>query len=1077
MRNPIRFCLALLLFSGPSAVHAQRLVIDKLTPEDGLASNQTYQTLQDRFGFMWFACTGGLSRYDGYSFINYTSTDGLSHSTVLCLAEDFLGQIWIGTQGGLHSIAPSNMKNLFSGPEVTIRSYPGLAPLQKKWISALTIDKEKKMWIGVQNFGLYLLDLNLQQDSAAFAKSLTLISTDEHFNKSYTHSIYDDGMGQIWISTDQGLFCVNKLNFHIQHYTVKHGLLSNDVMSVFLDENLMLLVGTTGGLCYMDLQSRRVLPYRQVRNGFRLNDPVTYITKDRNKNLWVGTRNGVYRKEPDTDRLTAITTSNGLSDNFIRHIFQDREHLMWFTTDAAGVSHLITEKFSNYNQENGLPSNVVRCFAEDSRGHVWIATSNGLSVWDGNAFRTIQLSGQSADNSVWVIYPDRDNRFWIGTQNGIYLCSEQGTILKHLSTAEGLIDRGVRDLAFDNERRLWIATQFGLSVYNPINNRISNYTTANGLPAVYIRSLSVDRFGRMWIGTRGGGLCKVISRDDSSIRVQTHSTHNGFPSNTVGRIFHDAHDRIWVATHGGLVVMDGDSMNSGIRHHLSDKNGLPHNLVSTLTRDRNGYYWVCGDKGTTQVLYRETDSVPFQIIKHYNKKSGMAGEEFTTNNSIFLDRNGSLWFGLFGGITVYHPSRDVVNEVPPYIYITSVSMIGGEDNNSTQTSIGSWLWGDVPLLAHHQNNLNFQYTALTFQDTRQTFYQYFLEGFDADWSALTLKRDVRYTNLQPGEYNFHVRARTPNGLWSQYAADLTFHIAPPFWDTWWFRVLVFGITVLLILAVIRFRTHHIGKTNRELEQKIIERTYELTVKNEQLRDLNKIKDEFLNIAAHDLRNPLNSILCTSRIIVEETMKNEYDTEKYLRHDVNSIIQASQHMLELINNLLDLAKIEAGKIHLNLDRRDINLLIREQLEAIEPVARLKDIGIDFEFDRRPVFARMDKEKIWQALNNLLSNAIKFTDPGGRITIRLNPMPDEISISISDTGRGIPKDKLSMVFDKFSELSRVGTSGERGTGLGMAITKSIIELHGGRIWVDSQVGQGTCFTFTLISNEGVYDKQLS
>ncbi len=518
-----------------------------------------------------------------------------------------------------------------------------------------------------------------------------------------------------------------------------------------------------------------------------------------------------------------------------------------------------------------------------------------------------------------------------------------------------------------------------------------------------------------------------------------------------------------------------DSQRAVMRYHLSDKNGLPHNLVSTVQQDRNGFYWICGDKGTTQVQFTENDSNPFQVIKHYNKKSGMAGEEFTTNNSICLDRNGSLWFGLFGGMTVYHPEKDHINDVPPYIYITNVSLIGAEDEKKPLMTPGTWLWGDTPLLAHDQNNLNFQYAALTFQDSRQTYYQYYLEGFDADWSALIQRREVRYTNLRPGDYTFHVRAKTPNGLWSQYAADLTFHISPAFWDSWWFRTLIAFILGFVIFASFKFRTHHIQKTNRELEKKIIERTYELTGKNKQLKELNQLKDEFLNIAAHDLRNPLNSILCTSRIIIEDTMKNDYDVDKYLRHDINSIIQASLHMLVLINNLLDLAKIEAGKIHLNLDRRDINLLIREQIEVTEPLANQKEISIHYDYNHEPVYVRMDKEKIWQALNNLLSNAIKFTDPGGQITIGLKPQPDEIYVSISDTGRGIPKDKLDKVFDKFSELSRLGTSGERGTGLGMAITKSIVELHGGRIWVDSQIGHGTCFTFTLISNEEQHDEQ--
>ncbi len=1063
------------LIAGSGSLTAQKLVIENLTPDQGLASNQTYQVLQDRYGYMWFACTGGLSLYDGYTYTNFTSSDGLAHSAITSLAEDPWGRIWVGTEAGIHAITHATMKNFFSRSGILIESFPALKPFHKSWISALMIDSDRKLWVSVLNKGLFMLDLSLKNDSSAFHQSLKKVDTDESLNKSFIKSLYDDGLGHVWACADQGIYCVNKVNFHIQQYTQRNGLRSNDVLCAFLDDQLILWIGTINGLNYLDVQSRNFLSPQLVKNSVTLNHAVQCFITDKEKNLWIGTRNGIIRRNKSDNTLTPITSANGLSDNYIRHIFQDREGLMWFATDAAGVNHLITEKFDNYTHENGLPSNVVRCFAEDSKGRKWIGTSKGLCVFDNQSFRSIPLGGQSSRNSIWVIYPDRQSRFWIGTQNGVYLLNENGQTLRHLTTADGLIDGGVRDLIIDSEERLWIATQFGISVYNPTNRRFTNYSASNGLPAVYVRSLSTDRFGNIWLGTRGGGLCKVVGTCGDSIRVQVYSTQNGFPNNTVSRIFHDIHGRMWVATNAGVIVMENDSDRAILLHHLSDKNGLPHNLVSAVHQDRKGNFWVCGDKGTTQVEYTTNDTNPFRILKYYNKKSGMVGEEFTTNNSIYIDRKGSFWFGLFGGITVYHPEKDVINDVPPFVYITNVSLIGAEEENPTLTPITGWLWGDTPLLAYNQNNLNFHYTALTYQDLRQTHYQYYLAGFDADWSPVTQKREVRYTNLPPGDYTFHVRAVTPNGLWSSYAAELTFHIAPAFWESWWFRAIMLAGFGLIIFIAVRIRILHIQKKNRELEQKIIERTYELTGKNEQLRELNQLKDEFLNIAAHDLRNPLNSILCTSRIILEDTIKKEYEADKYLHHDVNSIIHACQHMLELINNLLDLAKIEAGKIHLNLDRRDINLLIRELIESVEPMAAHKNINIHFDDIQQPVYIKMDKEKIWQALNNLFSNAIKFTDRDGAITISLNQQNDKVSISISDTGRGIPKEKLSKVFDKFSELSRTGTGGERGTGLGMAITKSIIELHGGNISVDSQVGKGTCFTFTLISSEDLNNEK--
>ncbi|MBX7151561.1 HAMP domain-containing histidine kinase, partial [bacterium] len=278
--------------------------------------------------------------------------------------------------------------------------------------------------------------------------------------------------------------------------------------------------------------------------------------------------------------------------------------------------------------------------------------------------------------------------------------------------------------------------------------------------------------------------------------------------------------------------------------------------------------------------------------------------------------------------------------------------------------------------------------------------------------------------------------------------------------------------ILLIAALYtgyQFRLRKIHERNRALENRIAERTQELQEKNEQLRELNQLKDEFLNIAAHDLRNPLNSILCTSKVILDETKNQNYKADEYLADDLELMHRASEHMLILINNLLDIAKIEAGKVELQLENRDIIKLIREQIEEIRTVAKQKEIKIEFKPSYSELLVKIDKEKMWQAVSNLLSNAVKFTDRGGQVQISVFGSQEEIQISVEDSGRGIPNEKIDQVFNKFSDLSRVGTNGERGTGLGMAITKKIIELHGGRIWVESENGKGTRFTFTLHSQE--------
>lgn|GEM_PF-2284840 len=1056
----VRCWLTLVL--SASMLTAQRYVIESFKPDDGLASNQTYQCLQDKNGYLWFACTGGLSRFDGYGFMNFTIAEGLSHNAAISIAEDRHGQLWVGTDAGLNCLLPQRTGAGYTEKQPTIETFPYLRALEKAAVTALSLDEDQKLWIGTRNKGLFILDISLKGDTAALAASLNAVGQTERLDKKNIYKLVDDGLGHIWVCCDGGLYSIDKINFHCQLFQRAQGLKSNDVLTAFKDDQLTLWIGTTGGLNFLDLQSRSIIRPERLHLLNNLSDPVYHVIRDYHNRHWIATNNGVWKFEDGT--LTRLSAENGLTDNFIRYIYEDRERLLWFATDGAGINHLVTEKFSNYTPASGLPSKVIRSFTEDERHRIWIGTSKGLAIYDSATFKTFVLGPMLMDNSIWVIRPAPNRSFWIGTENGVARVNFYGSILRKITQSKGLVDNHIRDLMDDGKGNLWIATQFGLSVMDMLSNRIYNYTTENGLPADYIRSLSRDVKGNIWLGTRGGGLCRVLSRTEDVIAVQAFTTQNGFPNNTISKIISDDQGRLWVATHAGAVVLNPLADTLSILYHITIKEGLADNLVSTILADTNNHYWICGDKGVSQIRLTENHPTPVQLVRQFNKRNGLVGDEFTTHNSIFRDHAGNIWFGLFDGLTIYHPDKDVRNTVPPLIYITGVSVVGGSNERPVRLAAASLIQNSFTL-QHDQNNLNFEYGALTFYDTKQARYQYRLEGFDHAWSAWTEKREVRYTNLQDGIYTFKVRARNADGVPSATEAFVSFRVHPAFWESWWFRSLMILGLAVLIYSAYQWRTYQIRSRNLELQQRIRESTQTLEERNQQLREVNKYKDDFLNIVAHDLRNPLNSIMCTTRLMLEDYAAHSYEIDKYFTHDVESINRASHHMLELINNLLDLAKIESGKITLNLDQRDLAALIREQVDSIRPVANEKNIRIDFSTPVPNLYARIDKEKIWQALNNLLSNAIKFTDPGGQVQVTLYKTNGQVTVSVEDTGRGIPPDKLYKVFDKFSELSRTGTSGERGTGLGLAITKSIIELHGGTITVESQVNRGTRFDVTL------------
>ncbi len=1044
--------VGLLCALGPClGLMAQRYVVEVLTPDQGLASNQTYQVMQDRRGFMWFGCTGGLSRFDGSEFRNFTVSDGLLHSSVRCMAEDYDGHLWLGVVNGLNVMfRPDARSDTVERLRIaTLHTFRSL-------INDLLVDSEGQLWIATNDRGLYRIDPRHALDSAA------MVATMWSFNEQ--NGLTRDGIrylcetpGTIWIASENGLYALDRTTRHIRRFSTSDGLLSDMVVSLCADPRGTLWVGTTRGVNFVSIASKTLLPQTMTDRTGLPGNYVYHIMADRDGHIWLATKEGVVRAEAPNAVLLTMTSRHGLSESTVRFVAQDREGQMWFATDGGGINHLVTEQFTNYGIEEGLPGKLILALEEDHRRRLWIGTSKGLVRMDGQTFKTYTTRDGLVDNSVWVTHEATDGRLWIGTEAGISRLDAATMRFTNYSYRDGLSKGRFQDIIEDAEGFIWFASTLGISILDSKSGRFSNYGIDNGLPSNYVRSLFMDRNRTVWIGTRGGGLGRVNRRSSDSIDVTLYDTNHGFPNNTIGQIREDAQGMLWIATHAGVVQFDPASAR--VLRHLTVKDGLSHDHTSVTFHDGKGRLWVCGDRG---IDVAEIAGASVSVIRHYDKSVSMIGEEVSTNNSVLVDHRGVYWFGFIGGLTRFDPADGTVG-VPPLVYLRGISIRDQQEHDPYRDFIDSS--ASHLDLVHYQNTVTFYYSGLSFRHPHRTVYRYRLDGFDDHWSVPTPRRDIRYTNLPPGSYTFEVLAANSEGVWSLTPAAISVSIKPPYWNTWWFRGLAVIWVVFSAYNLYRYRLRAVQYRNRELERRIMERTTELEEKNEQLRELHALKDEFLNIAAHDLRNPLNSIMSTSRLILDEVRASRYRTQEYLLEDADLIHRASEHMLELINNLLDIAKIEAGKVQLVCEPQDMSALLREQIEEMRWMARKKDIRIDFQPGSSRCVAFVDREKIWQIMNNLLSNALKFTDHGGTVRVMLDRTDHEIMVVVADTGRGIAKENLTEVFNKFSNLSRVGTDGERGTGLGLAITRKLVELHGGRVWVESVEGQGARFQFNL------------
>lgn len=1043
----------LLTLTIPVGAAGQKYVVETITPDDGLASNQTYQILQDRLGLMWFGCTGGLSRFDGNEFRNYMVKDGLLHSSVRTIAEDRMGNLWLGSVNGLNCMVrfQTTMADSVVLPRFTA------VPQIRALVNHLLVDSEGLLWIGTNDRGLFRLDPQNVLDSAALSASLLSFSEKNGLSRDGIRYLHE-AAGTLWVCADDGLYRFEKSERRFTRLTTAHGLLSNSVTTAATDRHGRLWIGTSAGVNTMDPVTGTVEAAAYTRRSGLPGNYVQHMFFDSDGNLWIGTKDGIARLDTAHNLSMVLTQQSGLSESSVRHICEDREGLMWFATDGGGVNQLITEQFTNYTSDEGLPSRLILALEQDRQGRLWVGTSKGLSRMDGHSFRTFTTRDGLIDNSVWVLHSREDGSLWIGTEAGVSLLDPMTSRFRNYSAKEGLLNGRYQDIAEDERGRLWLASTLGISVLDPATGKTMNYRVDNGLPSSYVRSLYVDRRKNMWIGTRGGGLSRVVTVTPDSLRLVLYDTDHGFPNNTIGAISETKLGLMWIATHSGVVQFD--PVASKVTRHLTTGDGLAHDHTSMAFEDEQGRLWVCGDRGIDVIDLSGSSPV---VLRHYDKKAGMIGEEISTNNSVLVDRSGTYWFGFIGGLTRFDPAKEITATVAPLVYVKGVSFPGAGDVNHYQEILSSTV---EPLrLTHDQNAITFYYTAISYRLPGHTTYRYQLEGFDKDWSAPTTRRDIRYTNLPGGSYRFLVSASNADGLWSIAPAEVRIELASALWETWWFRALVPVFFLVSAFVIARVRIRSVERRNRELERRILDRTAELAEKNAQLNELNKLKDEFLHIAAHDLRNPLNSIMSTSHLILDEMRASRYRPDDYLAEDAELIHRASEHMLELINNLLDISKIEAGKVQLNVEQQDLVALFEEHIRETKWLARKKEIQIEFKPEVPKVITVFDREKMWQIMNNLLSNAFKFTDHGGTVKVAVENGEEGVHVVVSDTGRGIARESLSAVFNKFSPLSRVGTDGERGTGLGLAITKKLVELHGGRIWVESTEGAGTRFHFTL------------
>ena len=749
-----------------------------------------------------------------------------------------------------------------------------------------------------------------------------------------------------------------------------------------------------------------------------------------------------------------------MNNESIEAICQDKTGNLWFGTYTGGLNIAMKNRDAIIKYQNlpgapfSLSHNTVMCFSEDHQGLLWVGTDGGgLNLFDRQINRFLRFnmdnSGLSS-NAILCITKASDNQIWLGTWAGglVHFDIKTKTFTSFTSKNSGIQDNNIYAITEGDNNDLWLGSfEHGLIHYQIKEKKFTEFTPENsGLANKMIVKMVKFSKGRLLIGTINSFQIFSPGEDHFITYLSDRNNPNSLSYPRITDILPENDSCVWIGTPDGL---NRFNPNTGSFKRYYEKDGLPNNFIKGLVIDKSGALWVTTNNGVSQYDYRQG------TFKNFTKADGLQGNEFS-ERAVLNTKSGALLMGGTRGFNIVYPEKIAVNKIVPDVLITDLKIF---NKSAVPGDVNSPLIKNITetkslTLTSKLSVLTFYFAVMDFSASEKNQYAYKMENFDREWIYSGKKGEATYTNLSPGEYVFRVKGSNNDGLWNETGTSIGITILPPWWNTWWFR-LILVFTIMSILAFIYF-----SRVQRLKNQKILlEKS--VAIKTAELYELNASKDKFFSIIAHDLKNPFNTIIGFSDILIEEIRSGYRERiEEYAEAINNSAVQT----LRLLENLLEWANSQTGNILFKPATIKLDELLNEEFRMLSDMAMAKNIQIKSSFpDNLTIIA--DKNMIKTVLRNLISNAVKFTHKNGMVEVKARKDNKNVEISVSDNGIGMTKETISKLFRLDANLSTNGTENEKGTGLGLFLCKEFIEKHGGKIWVESESGKGSIFKFSL------------
>lgn len=1051
---------------------------------DGLSNNQVTCIYKDRFGFMWFGTMSGLNRYDGYELTIFEhdiyDTTTLSDNFIIDLFEDHLGKLWVYTRFGLNVYDPAKEKFIRNtGPllkELNIA-------IDQWSLTKIFKDRQGNFWYLGTDFGInkYLhkkdtvINIVHRENDGTSIASNTVISivqtSDNYIWLIHANGIFekfDPAAGKVVYRSD---YFISKSNGE----KVPYELYADN------DNDIWVYTNDVRGVFYFHSATRTFRHISTSSKGIKLNnDLVRGVAQDENGLIWIGTDHGgvnLFNKKDSAMQyiLHNKEDARSLCQNSIISMFKDDSGIIWIGTFKKGISyyHENIIKFPLYknmlSDPGSLPFDDINAFEEDEKRNLWIAANGGgLIYFDRrkNTFKTYRHEPEnpeslSNDVALTLLYDSRDN-LWIGTYYGGLNKFDGEKFTRYLPDSEddsSISDDKVVCLFEDSKNNLWVGTiGGGLDLLDRNTNTFTHFNTKNGkIRSDFITSIAEDHLGNLWVCTAYG--LAIMNRKTGKFKHYLNDINdpNSLSNNNVHYVFRDSRNLMWIGTREGLNLYNRERDNFTV---FRVEDGLPENSIFTIEEDNNHNLWLGTSNGLSNIIVVDTGNGTYNFtFKNYDESDGLQGKEFNVN-AVLKTSSGELVFGGGNGINIFNPADIKENRSAPKVVLTDFQVFNsslsvGEMLNDRQILKESITIADEVVLKHDEKIFSIEFAALNYFHPEKNKYEYKLQGFNDEWiTADAQTRKATYTNLDPGEYVFKVKASNNDGVWNEEGQTLKITILPPFWRTG-AAFFIYFVVVAGVLLLSRKMILDKERMNFKIEQERSEA--------KRMHELDMMKIRFFTNISHEFRTPLMLVISP----LENVIRSIQDIEQ--KKQILLVSRNAKRLLKLVNQLLDFRKMEVEEFRINPAKGDVVQFIREITESFSDLVEKNKIDFAFWSQHEQIMMMFDHDKLEKIMFNLLSNAFKFTPEHSSIHVELKVLTNrdqqELSITVKDTGIGIPEDMQEKIFERFFQNETSGAMVNQGSGIGLSLTKEFVKLHGGTISVESTPHRGSCFTVLL------------